>query len=261
MTAIITLGRRISRAYQRRTHRARHHKSTTSARAILIGMLTAVTFGFSVLAVAAELSDSSTPDPASEATTAAAAQRLEERGDDRGSRQSERSQPAEKSAPESDPESAPESDPKTKSTTKPEKERNPQAADRSQRAWGVAPIEDYTVTSGFGPRWGVPHMGVDLAAGTGTPIHAVKGGTVVLSGWHGGYGKAVVIKHGSSVQTLYGHTSKLLVQEGQQVKTGQPIAEVGSTGDSTGPHLHLEVHEHHDAVNPVPWLRDHGLRL
>jgi murein DD-endopeptidase MepM/ murein hydrolase activator NlpD len=87
------------------------------------------------------------------------------------------------------------------------------------------------------------HNAVDLAAPAGTPILAAAEGEVVISraGWNGGYGRYIVIQHGNGTQTVYGHASKLLVSEGDFVKQGQEIALVGSSGESTGPHLHVEV--------------------
>lgn len=98
------------------------------------------------------------------------------------------------------------------------------------------------------------HTGIDLAAGSGTAIAASKGGTVISAGWMGGYGNAVVISHGNGLSTLYGHQSKLAVTVGQSVARGQVIGYVGSTGQSTGPHLHFEVRSNGTPVNPVPYL-------
>lgn len=96
------------------------------------------------------------------------------------------------------------------------------------------------------------HTGVDIACPSGTPIHASAGGVVVHAGWLGGYGKAVIIDHGGGVSTLYGHCSELLVSTGQSVTQGQVIARVGSTGFSTGPHLHFEKRLNGVPVNPIP---------
>jgi murein DD-endopeptidase MepM/ murein hydrolase activator NlpD len=85
------------------------------------------------------------------------------------------------------------------------------------------------------------HAGQDLAAPSGTPIVAVANGRVVLANWHGGYGKAVIIEHNGRLQTLYGHMSEVFVQEGQEIKQGTVIGQVGSTGASSGPHLHFET--------------------
>jgi murein DD-endopeptidase MepM/ murein hydrolase activator NlpD len=131
-------------------------------------------------------------------------------------------------------------------------------AQRPAIQW-VKPTRGYNLTSGFGQRWGTLHAGVDLAAPSGTPIVAARSGTVSLARWYGGYGYAVKIDHGGGVTTLYGHNSKLLVSAGQKVSAGQRISLMGSTGDSTGPHLHFEVHVGGDPVDPVPYLRERGI--
>ncbi|GGK37228.1 hypothetical protein GCM10010124_32420 [Pilimelia terevasa] len=123
------------------------------------------------------------------------------------------------------------------------------------------PVRGASVSSEFGHRWGTEHEGTDFAAGMGTPIRAATGGVVKKASWYGGYGNAVIVDHGNGVQTLYGHASKLLVKEGQRVAAGQQIAKVGSTGDSTGPHLHFEVHVKDKPVDPRPWLAKHGVKL
>lgn len=98
------------------------------------------------------------------------------------------------------------------------------------------------------------HAGIDFGAAKGTPIYAVDAGRVVFAGDKGGYGKAVIIQHQGSLSTLYGHASQLYVQQGQQVVRGQMIAAVGSTGFSTGPHLHFEIRSYGVAQNPRPYL-------
>lgn len=110
------------------------------------------------------------------------------------------------------------------------------------------------MTSGFGPRWGRMHTGLDLAAPTGSPIYASDGGTVIRAGYYGGYGNCLDIDHGNGRVTRYAHCSKLLVSSGEQVYQRQQIALVGSTGNSTGPHLHFEVRLNGSAVNPAPKL-------
>ncbi|NUP98955.1 MAG: peptidoglycan DD-metalloendopeptidase family protein [Armatimonadetes bacterium] len=95
------------------------------------------------------------------------------------------------------------------------------------------------------------HDGQDIAAPSGTTIRAAASGTVVKSGWMRAYGKTVMISHGSGYTTLYGHCSSLLVSDGQTVSQGQPIARVGSTGWSTGPHLHFSVYRNGGAINPM----------
>lgn len=101
------------------------------------------------------------------------------------------------------------------------------------------------------------HRGIDFGAAKGTPIYAVDAGRVVFAGDKDGYGKAVVIQHQGSLSTLYGHASQLYVRQGQQVVRGQMIAAVGSTGFSTGPHLHFEVHVNGVAQNPRPYLQEY----
>ncbi|MEH2067195.1 MAG: peptidoglycan DD-metalloendopeptidase family protein [Nostoc sp.] len=98
------------------------------------------------------------------------------------------------------------------------------------------------------------HAGLDFAASYGSTIRAADSGTVIFAGWYGGYGKAVIINHGKGITTLYGHTSELYVTEGQAVERGQAIAAVGSTGLSTGPHLHFEVRRNGSPVNPADYL-------
>ncbi len=112
------------------------------------------------------------------------------------------------------------------------------------------------LTSGFGWRWGRMHKGIDIAGPTGTPIVAAAEGVVVTAGWNsGGYGYLVEIQHPDGSLTLYAHNSRVLVQVGQQVAQGQQVSEMGSTGYSTGPHLHFEVHPSgKGAVNPVAYL-------
>ena len=110
------------------------------------------------------------------------------------------------------------------------------------------------ITSGFGMRWGRMHQGLDIDGETGDPIRAAKAGTVSMSGVAGGYGNMVVIDHGGGIATLYGHASQLFVTEGQHVAQGQLIAAVGSTGVSTGSHLHFEIRVNGTPQNPLPFL-------
>lgn len=99
------------------------------------------------------------------------------------------------------------------------------------------------------------HSGIDIGADYGDTVLAADGGVVIYSDWMGGYGKAVIIDHGSGISTLYGHNSELLVSEGQRVRKGQPISKVGSTGYSTGPHLHFEVRENGSPSDPMRYLQ------
>jgi murein DD-endopeptidase MepM/ murein hydrolase activator NlpD len=110
------------------------------------------------------------------------------------------------------------------------------------------------VTSSFGWRWGRAHQGIDIGAGTGTPIYAAAGGKVIYCGWESGYGNLVVIDNGGSLATAYGHQSAIAVTCGQQVGQGQVIGYVGCTGHCTGPHLHFEVRINGDPVDPLGYL-------
>ncbi|MGH9188714.1 MAG: murein hydrolase activator EnvC family protein [Acidimicrobiales bacterium] len=111
-----------------------------------------------------------------------------------------------------------------------------------------------SVTSRFGQRWGRMHTGIDIASRSGTPIKAARAGRVVLAGYNGGYGNAVVIDHGGGYSTLYAHMSRLRVSDGATVKQGQQVGDMGSTGSSTGTHVHFEVRSGGSAVNPSRFL-------
>jgi murein DD-endopeptidase MepM/ murein hydrolase activator NlpD len=110
------------------------------------------------------------------------------------------------------------------------------------------------LTSGFGWRWGRMHEGVDLAVSTGTPVVAAAAGTVIVAGWMGGYGNLVVVDHGNGISTAYGHNTSVTVGVGQSVAQGQLIAYSGSTGHSTGPHVHFEVRINGSPVDPMGYL-------
>jgi murein DD-endopeptidase MepM/ murein hydrolase activator NlpD len=98
------------------------------------------------------------------------------------------------------------------------------------------------------------HTGIDIPAPTGTAITAAAAGTVIYSDWLGGYGKVIMLDHGGGVVSLYAHNSALVLSEGQSVKRGDTISKAGSTGNSTGPHLHFEVRKNGAYVDPLPWL-------
>ncbi len=98
------------------------------------------------------------------------------------------------------------------------------------------------------------HAGMDFGADYGTVIYAADSGNVVFASWYGGYGNAVIIEHGNGISTLYAHASEVYVTEGQAIQKGQPIARVGSTGFSTGPHLHFEVRVNGEPVDPAQFL-------
>jgi len=124
------------------------------------------------------------------------------------------------------------------------------------------PVKTAAFTSGYGVRsdpfgrGAAMHGGIDLAGPSGTPIYATADGTVGRAGWNsGGYGNLVEVEHGRGIQTRYGHLSQILVSPGQDVKRGQLIARMGSTGRSTGSHLHYEVRIEGRPVNPIPFMK------
>jgi murein DD-endopeptidase MepM/ murein hydrolase activator NlpD len=125
----------------------------------------------------------------------------------------------------------------------------------------ILPISTYTFTSAFGVRSdpfrgsAAMHAGVDLSASYGTPIYATADGVVDRAEWFGGYGNMVEIDHGKGIATRYGHMSRVAARAGERVKRGELIGYVGSTGRSTGNHLHYEVRIDGYAVNPMPFLQ------
>ncbi|MDO5511723.1 M23 family metallopeptidase [Corynebacterium sp.] len=117
-------------------------------------------------------------------------------------------------------------------------------------------------TSGFGPRWGTMHNGIDIANAIGTPIYAAMAGTVIDSGPASGYGNWIRIRHDDGSMTVYGHMSTLNVGVGQRVSAGQHIAGMGNLGFSTGSHLHFEIHPAGSGpIDPVPWFAGHGIHF
>lgn len=117
------------------------------------------------------------------------------------------------------------------------------------------PVYGYTFTSGFKWRWGKLHSGVDLAVAEGTPVYAADNGKVIVAEDSGnGYGNYIILDHQNGFKTLYGHNSKLLVSVGDIVAKGDKIALSGNTGNSTGPHLHFEVHVNDEKVDPQQYL-------
>jgi murein DD-endopeptidase MepM/ murein hydrolase activator NlpD len=129
------------------------------------------------------------------------------------------------------------------------------------------PLDGAQLTSGFGMRVHPvlggrrQHTGIDLAAPTGTPVYATADGVVSRADWYSSYGLYISIEHGASMQTRYGHLSRLAVAAGDSVKKGDLIGYVGSTGRSTGPHLHYEVRIDGLAVNPIPYMVESEAQL
>ncbi|MCW2973891.1 MAG: Peptidase, family [Thermoleophilia bacterium] len=137
----------------------------------------------------------------------------------------------------------PAGDPGTGSPTTP-------VAGSGKLAWPVsAPI-----TSRFGQRWGRLHAGLDLGASSGTRIGSAGAGRVVYAGWMSGYGNCVMVDHGGGIVTLYGHQSRIATKVGATVTRGQTLGYVGSTGNSTGPHLHFEVRVNGSPKDPIRYL-------
>jgi murein DD-endopeptidase MepM/ murein hydrolase activator NlpD len=131
-------------------------------------------------------------------------------------------------------------------------------------AVGAVPPTTGRVTSCYGSRWGTLHAGIDIAAPIGTPVSTPEDGVVLQAGPASGFGLSVAVQHSDGTITLYGHVNQHFVSVGQAVTAGQQIAEVGNRGQSTGPHLHFEVHTrgfYVDRVDPVPWLGFRGISL
>ncbi|MCC5036653.1 M23 family metallopeptidase [Streptomyces sp. WAC 00631] len=141
-----------------------------------------------------------------------------------------------------------------------------QAAAKAPASW-VKPVDSYVKGSTFGiggDRWANKHSGQDFAAPTGTSVKTVHQGTVVQAGWGGAYGNNIVVKHDAGTFTQYAHLSKITVPVGTQVTTGQEIGKVGSTGNSTGPHLHFETRttpNYGSGIDPVAFLKQRGVTL
>jgi murein DD-endopeptidase MepM/ murein hydrolase activator NlpD len=145
-----------------------------------------------------------------------------------------------------------------------EAERAAAAAAEAARPKAVAPVKGARFTSGFGARWGTLHAGIDLAAPIGTPEYAAMDGVVLEAGPASGFGLAVYIQHENGDVTVYGHMEQILVRAGQVVKAGDTIALLGNRGQSTGPHLHFEVHQgglDGTKIDPVPWLAARGVKV
>jgi murein DD-endopeptidase MepM/ murein hydrolase activator NlpD len=132
------------------------------------------------------------------------------------------------------------------------------------RPEAVLPVQGARLSSGFGARWGTLHAGIDLAAPMHTPEYAAMDGVVLEAGPASGFGLAVYIQHANGDVTVYGHMDQILVEPGQVVRAGDTIALLGNRGQSTGPHLHFEVHVggiDGQRIDPLPWLRERGVQI
>ena len=134
----------------------------------------------------------------------------------------------------------------------------PRASRASQRGLWVRPAVG-PVTSGYGRRWGGFHPGIDIGARYGSPVRAITGGRILSAGWIAGYGKTVRVR-AEGLVFYYPHLSRILHRHGV-IGTGAVLGRVGSTGFSTGPHLHVEIRWHGHSINPRPVLRRHGVHL
>ncbi|MFF2126254.1 M23 family metallopeptidase [Streptomyces olivochromogenes] len=148
------------------------------------------------------------------------------------------------------------------------KERAARAAERKRLNTFVPPITGSYISTGYktgGSLWSSgSHTGVDFHAASGTSVHAVGSGTVVTAGWGGAYGNQIVLKMHDGTYTMYGHLSSIGVSVGQTVTPGQQIGLSGSTGNTTGPHLHFEARttaEYGSDMDPVAYLRSHGVNV
>ncbi|HEX6077473.1 MAG TPA: peptidoglycan DD-metalloendopeptidase family protein [Micromonosporaceae bacterium] len=260
----LRMTRRMRRYVQRVRRTGKHHKgSSLVTRTRAAAALTCVTAAVGLVTTGGQAGVAPLSGIPEISTRAVAPDDLAERADtDRASRRIRTDAKRSGAVPSPQTATRAQPTPPKPSPTRTTPTQKPTQKPAAQPAAGwVVPTRGYTVTSGFGQRWGTLHAGVDLAAPSGTPIVAARSGTVSLARWYGGYGYAVKIDHGDGVSTLYGHNSRLLVGSGQRVAAGQRISLMGSTGDSTGPHLHFEVHLGGDPVDPVPYLRQRGIRI
>jgi len=134
---------------------------------------------------------------------------------------------------------------------------------RLARAY-VRPVVNYRLTARFGASgglWSNGHTGLDFSAPSGTPVRAVAAGSVVKAEWAGAYGWQIVIRHADGTETWYCHLSSMNVRSGGAVQPGEVVGRVGSTGNSTGPHLHLEVRVGDKPIDPAAWLGAHGVKV
>ncbi|EME60616.1 metalloendopeptidase-like membrane protein [Amycolatopsis decaplanina DSM 44594] len=149
----------------------------------------------------------------------------------------------------------------TQARVKREAEAARKAEEEAKRPKTCMPTKG-TFTSGFGARWGTSHLGIDLAAPIGTPIVAASDGTVIEAGPASGFGLWVKVQLADGTVHVYGHMNSFSVREGQKVKCGEEIAEVGNRGQSTGPHLHFEVWQNGTKkIDPRPWLAARGVNV
>jgi murein DD-endopeptidase MepM/ murein hydrolase activator NlpD len=127
--------------------------------------------------------------------------------------------------------------------------------------WLLPVRASFQITTLYEMRWGEFHWGVDMAAPYGTPYYAAHAGVVTVAGYEGGYGLAIRIDHGNGIETVYGHSSQISVKVGDRVQAGERIGLIGSTGYSTGNHLHFEVNVRGEHVDPMQYLLARGVDI
>jgi murein DD-endopeptidase MepM/ murein hydrolase activator NlpD len=127
--------------------------------------------------------------------------------------------------------------------------------------WLMPLRANFQITTYYEQRWGTFHFGVDLACPEGTPFYASHAGTVKLARFNGGYGNEIELDNGNGILVIYGHASALLVSEGQHVEAGQLIGLVGTTGYSTGPHLHYEITQNGVEYDPMKFMKERGVDI
>ncbi|GIJ23104.1 M23 family metallopeptidase [Micromonospora lutea] len=242
------------------------HRRTPSRRTRLLAVGSVALVGFGVAGVVlADRDDRPTTHPVAldARDRAEAAARADRSAREPAAPDSSPPSPTTSASPTAKPSSKPSPKPKASrpatATAKPKPK--PKKSVKPTTSW-VIPMAGGTITSCYGPRWGTLHAGIDFAMPAGTPVRAAFGGTVTKAGDVGdGYGISVVIDHGNGYLTHYAHLSTARVSVGAKVSTGQTIGLEGSTGDSTGPHLHFEVHQGQmwNQIDPAPFLRARGI--
>ncbi|MEV4480719.1 M23 family metallopeptidase [Micromonospora coxensis] len=239
---------------------ARHRRPRRGGRALVVGAVALVGLGLAgASAVALDADDR--PDQTAVALDAQARAEADARADRSDREPILPASPSVTASPTTSP--SPSASPTPKPTRKATPKATPTrtATAKPKPSW-VLPMKGADITSCYGPRWGTLHAGIDFAMPAGTPVRAAFGGTVEKAGDVGdGYGISVVVNHGNGYLTHYAHLSTAKVSVGEKVGAGETIGLEGSTGDSTGPHLHFEVHQGQmwNQIDPGPFLRARGL--
>ncbi|SCG34232.1 M23 family metallopeptidase [Micromonospora halophytica] len=240
---------------------ARHRRRRRGGRALVVGAVALVGLGLAG-ASAVALDSDDRPAPTAVALDAQARAEADARADRSDRMPITPASPSATASPTTaSPSASPTPKPTRKATPKPTPKRT--ATPKPKPSW-VLPMKGADITSCYGPRWGTLHAGIDFAMPAGTPVRAAFGGTVEKAGDIGdGYGISVVVNHGNGYLTHYAHLSTAKVGVGDKVGAGETIGLEGSTGDSTGPHLHFEVHQGQmwNQIDPGPFLRARGVAV